>query len=66
MQESGGDSVAIYIYIKSSPSHPLSPSLISLMVSEDVKHCVYLLFPKLLLWTHGTTTAIVLIAVVVP
>ena len=31
-----------------------------------VKHCVYLLFPKLLLWTHGTTTAISTTAVVVP
>ena len=43
---SGGDSVAIGTY---SPSHlhtpfpPFSPSLISLMVSVDVKHHVYLL-----------------------
>ena len=46
---SGGDSVAIGIYSPSSPSSPpsplppLSPSLISLMVSVDVKHHVYLL-----------------------
>ena len=42
---SGGDSVAIGIYSPSSPSSipPFSPSLISLMVSVDVKHHVYLL-----------------------
>ena len=44
---SGGDSVTIGIYSPSSPtsippSH-YSPSLISLMVSVDVKHHVYLL-----------------------
>ena len=47
---SGGDSVAIGIYSPSShtsiPPAPNSPppSLISLMVSVDVKHHVYLLF----------------------
>ena len=45
---SGGDSVAIGIYAPSShisipPSPTVSPSLISLMVSVDVKHHVYLL-----------------------
>ena len=42
---SGGDSVAIGICSPSSPSSipPFSPSLISLMVSVDVKHHVYLL-----------------------
>ena len=45
---SGGDSVAIGIYSPSSPTSippypPFSPSLISLMVSVDVKHHVYLL-----------------------
>ena len=45
---SGGDSVAIGIYSPSSPtsippSPPIFPSLISLMVSVDVKHHVYLL-----------------------
>ena len=47
---SGDDSVAIGIYIYSPSSHtfippppPFSPSLISLMVSVDVKHHVYLL-----------------------
>ena len=46
---SGGDSVAIGIYIISlfpdlhTPFPPFSPSLISLMVSVDVKHHVYLL-----------------------
>ena len=46
---SGGDSVAIgIIYSPSShtsipPFTPFSPSLISLMVSVDVKHHVYLL-----------------------
>ena len=45
---SGGDSVAIGIYSPSSPtsippSPKFSPSLISLMVSVDVKHHVYLL-----------------------
>ena len=40
---SGGDSVAIGIYSHSSPFPPFSPSLISLMVSVDVKHHVYLL-----------------------
>ena len=42
---SGGDSVAIGIYSPSShtPFPPFSPSLISLMVSVDVKHHVYLL-----------------------
>ena len=48
---SGGDSVAIgvyiYVYSPSSPTSmppfpPFSPSLISLMVSVDVKHHVYL------------------------
>ena len=39
---SGGDGVGIGIYSPSSP-HPFSPSLISLMVSVDVKHHVYLL-----------------------
>ena len=44
---SGGDSIAIGVYSPSSstsipPSPPFSPSLISLMVSVDVKH-VYLL-----------------------
>ena len=44
---SGGDSVAIGIYFPSSPTsippspHSQSPSLISLMVSVDVKHHVY-------------------------
>ena len=41
-----GDSVAIGIYSPSShtsiPPSPLLPSLISLMVSVDVKHHVYL------------------------
>ena len=45
---SGGDSVAIAIYSPSSPTSipipPFSPSLISLMVSVDVKHHVYLLY----------------------
>ena len=44
---SGGDSVAVGIYSPSSltsiPPPPFSPSLISLMVSVDVKHHVYLL-----------------------
>ena len=45
---SGGDSVAIGVYSPSSPTYiplspPVSPSLISLMVSVDVKHHVYLL-----------------------
>ena len=42
---SGGDSVAIGMYSSSSPTSipPFSPSLISLMVSVDVKHHVYLL-----------------------
>ena len=44
---SGGDSVAIGMYSPSSPPQypfpPFSPSLISLMVSVDVKHHVYLL-----------------------
>ena len=44
---SGGDSVAIGIYSPSSPHlrtpfPSFSPSLISLMVSVDVKHHVYL------------------------
>ena len=44
---SGGDSVAIGIYSSSFPTSippfpPFSPSLISLMVSVDVKHHVYL------------------------
>ena len=41
---SGGDSVAIGIYSPSSPTSipPSPPSLISLMVSVDVKHHVYL------------------------
>ena len=44
---SGGNSVAIGIYSPSShtsipPFTPFSPSLISLMVSVDVKHHVYL------------------------
>ena len=49
---SGGDSVAIGIYYSPSPPyhhHPpplLSPSLISLVVSVDVKHHVYLLTKK--------------------
>ena len=43
---SGGDSVAIGIYSPSSPTSippvpPFFPSLISLMVSVDVKHHVY-------------------------
>ena len=44
---SGDDSVAIGIYSPSShtsiPPSPFSPSLISLMVSVDVKHHVHLL-----------------------
>ena len=45
---SGGDNVAIGIYSPSSPHlhtplPPFCPSLISLMVSVDVKHHVYLL-----------------------
>ena len=44
---SGGDSVATGIYSPSSPTSiplpPFSPSLISLMVSVDVMHHVYLL-----------------------
>ena len=48
---SGGDSVAIGIYSLSlspppyplPPLPPFSPSLLSLMVSVDVKHHVYLL-----------------------
>ena len=46
---SDGDTVAVGIYSPSSPSSiptplpPFSPSLISLMVSVDVKHHVYLL-----------------------
>ena len=47
---SGGDSVAIGIYIYTLPLPPppyplapFTPSLISLMVSVDVKHHVYLL-----------------------
>ena len=44
---SGGDGVGIGIYSPSSPTSilppPFSPSLISLMVSVDVKHHVYLL-----------------------
>ena len=44
---SGGDSVAIGIYSPSSPTSipllPFPPSLISLMVSVDVKQHVYLL-----------------------
>ena len=43
---SGGDGVAIGIYSPSTPTPyppPFSPSLISLMVSVDVKHHVYLL-----------------------
>ena len=48
---SGGDSVAIGIYSLSFPTSippppplpPFSPSLLSLMVSVDVKHHVYLL-----------------------
>ena len=46
---SGGDSVAIGIYTLPlptppyPPSPPVSPSVISLMVSVDVKHHVYLL-----------------------
>ena len=47
---SGGDSVAIGIYslsfptsIPPTPLPPFSPSLLSLMVSVDVKHHVYLL-----------------------
>ena len=39
---SGGDSVAIGIYFPSSPTS-IHPFLISLMVSVDVKHHVYLL-----------------------
>ena len=39
-----GDSVAIGIYSPSSPTHtPFPPSQISLLVSVDVKHHVYLL-----------------------
>ena len=45
---SGGDSVAIGMYSSLFPylhtTRPISPSLISLMVSVDVKHHVYLLF----------------------
>ena len=46
---SGSDSVAIGIYSPSPPTSippppPFSPSLISLMVSVDVKHHVYLLY----------------------
>ena len=45
---SGGDSVAIGLYSPSSPHlrtpfPPFSPSLMSLVVSVDVKHHVYLL-----------------------
>ena len=42
----GGDSVAIFFPLPppSYPIHPFSPSLISLMVSVDVKHHVYLLY----------------------
>ena len=42
---SGDDSVAIGIYSPSFPTSipPFSPSLISLMVSVDVKHHVYIL-----------------------
>ena len=48
MQESDGDSVVIGIYNLPLPPppyplSPFSPSLISLMVSLDVKHHVYLL-----------------------
>ena len=46
MSHSSGDSVAIGILSPSSPTSiptsPFSPSLISLMVSVDVKHHVYL------------------------
>ena len=40
---SGGDNVATGIYSPSSPTSipPFSPSLISLVVSVDVKHHVY-------------------------
>ena len=52
---SGGDSVAIGIYSLSSPTSippfpPFSPSLISLMVSVDVKHHVY--YRYLLQWAR--------------
>ena len=43
LRNSGGDSVAIGVLSPSSPFPPFSPSLISLMVSVDVKHHVYLL-----------------------
>ena len=52
---SGGDSEAIGIYSPSSHTSipPFSPSLISLMVSVDVKHHVYLL-TYLLTQPHAT------------
>ena len=56
---SGGDSVAIGIYSPSSPTSippsPILPVLISLMVSVDVNHRVYLLAPSSShpIWPNG-------------
>ena len=54
---SGGDSVTIGIYSPSSPTSippsRYSPSLISLMVSVDVKHHVYLLTETIRLIRDG-------------
>ena len=66
---SGGDSVAIGIYSPSSPTSlgptpfpPFSPSLISLMVSVDVKHHVYLLtylLKRVTVQVHGRVVTVV-------
>ena len=57
----GGDSVAINIYSPSSPTSippsPFSPSLISLMVSVDVKHHVYLLNYQCVSMVHYSFTS---------